>query len=169
MHHFVATVMQKPAHWLFSITSASKRFQEDEAAEKISSAKLFRNSCCKRQVIKASTHLCISLFFQPFDGQGLSVGGSRWKDGLSIWRWFPRQRQRAKHSITVIDGDTKSHGHNHTPSASGKYQPGGVFQSSAVSHTPSLLCRSVLKYSVLPSTDTEEDWCTPRFTTYWQR
>lgn len=107
----------------------------DEAAGIIGSAQLSCSSCCntlpccKRQVIKASIYLCIYLLLQPFDRQVLSVGGSRRKDGLSIWRWFPRQRQRAKHSITVIDGDTKSHGHNHTPSASGKYQPGGLFQS----------------------------------------
>lgn len=62
----------------------------------------------------------INPFFQPFDGQTLSVGGFRWKGGLGLWRWFPRQRERVKHSVTAVYGDAESHGHNHTPFASGE-------------------------------------------------
>lgn len=61
----------------------------------------------------------IILFFQPFDGQALTVGGSCRKGGLCPWRRFPRQREWVEHSLTVVYGDTESHGHNHTPSASG--------------------------------------------------
>lgn len=56
---------------------------------------------------------------QPFDRQALSVGGSYWKRGPSLWRQFPRKWERVKHSVTVVYGNTESHGHNHTPSASG--------------------------------------------------
>lgn len=64
------------------------------------------------------THFPLS--HQPFDRQALPVGGTCWKRGLSLRRRFPRQRERVKHSVTVVDGDAQSHGHNHTPTASGE-------------------------------------------------
>lgn len=81
-------------------------------------------------------------FFQPFDRQALSVGGSCWKGGLSLWRRFPRQRERVKHSVTVVYGDTESHGHNHTPSASGMCpcKIGG----KTLSNSPGVVCESSL-------------------------
>lgn len=63
---------------------------------------------------------------QPFDRQDDSVGGPCWPDRPSVWRRFPRQRERVEHSIAAIDGDAKPHGHNHAPAASGKSQTGGI-------------------------------------------
>ena len=65
-------------------------------------------------------HPLFFFFFQPFDGQTLSVGRTRRKGGLGLWRRFPRQRERVKHSVTAVYGDAESHGHNHTPFASGE-------------------------------------------------
>lgn len=78
-------------------------------------------------------------FFQPFDRQALSVGWSCWKGGPSLWRRFPRQRERVKHSVTVVYGDTESHGHNHTPSASGMCQC-KTGRKRTLSNSPGVVC-----------------------------